>query len=363
MSENVALIVGTNLHWAPFYYRYEKYLISKKIKFDLILWNREEISEPCKAENIIECNTRDIANNKNPKKIWKFIVFGNFVKKVIKERRYDKLLFVGTYGCAIAFECNFLSKNYKNKMWIDVRDDLYEWFKPFYLAEKKSIEASFATTISSPAFKRFLPKHNYYMMHNIDPNASDMIKNFKKENDPEGRIRISFIGNVRYFEQNVQLIKLLKNDSRFRLQYYGKGSEKLEVYCKENDVENVDFHGGFLQDETINFYKKTDIINNMYGNETMNLQLALSNKLYYGAFLKLPILVSDNTLMEDLTHEYEMGFAFENTNEFADKLYEWYVKIENKEINPKFEALWKKVQDEDNTTMKKLDEFLGVKLI
>lgn len=358
MDKKIAVIVGTNLHWAPFYYRYEKYLSSKNIKFDLIIWNREGIDEPCQAENIIECNTRDVANNKNPMKIWKFVVFGNFVKNTIKRKKYEKLLFVGTYGCAIAFCCNLLEKNYKNRMWIDIRDDLYEWFKPFYLAEKKSIDASFATTISSPAFKKFLPDHNYYMMHNIDPNANEMAQNYKKVKEPDGRIRISFIGNVRYFEQNVKLLNLLKNDKRFKIQYFGKGSEALKEYCFKTGIENVEFCGGFEQKDTILFYQKTDIINNMYGNDTMNLQLALSNKLYYGLFLKLPILVSSNTLMEELTKEYQIGFSFEDSKEFPDKLYTWYQNIQKEIIKPRYEELWEIVQEEDCDSMRKLDEFL-----
>lgn len=358
MSGKIALVVGTNLHWAPFYYRYEKILKEKNIDYDLILWNREGIEEPCNADKIIECKTRDAANNKNPLKVWKFIVFANFVKKTIQKNKYSKILFVGTYGCAIAFCCNYLSKKFRNKMWIDIRDDLYEWFKPFYLAEKKSIDASFATTISSPAFKKFLPEHDYYMMHNIDSNAKEMAKQFHREIDPEGRIRISFIGNVRYFEQNVLLLNLLKNDDRFRIQYYGKGSEELEKYCRDNKIQNVDFHGSFSQKDTILFYEKTDLINNMYGNETMNLQLALSNKLYYGLFLKLPILVSSNTLMEELARNYQIGYTFENTKEFPDKLYKWYQDIQKGIIVPQFSELWEKVQKEDNDTLEKLDEFL-----
>ena len=358
MGEKIALIVGTNLHWAPFYYRYEKYLNNKGIKYDLILWNREGVNEPCNATNIIECNTRDVANNKNPMKIWKFIIFGNFVKKTIKKNNYEKLLFVGTYGCAIAFCCNFLEKNYKNKMWIDIRDDLYEWFKPFYLAEKKSIDASFATTISSPAFKKFLPEHNYYMMHNIDPNVNEMVQRFNRSENQEGRIRISFIGNVRYYEQNIKLLELLKNDDRFKVQYFGKGSDDLKEYCAKNDIKNVEFHGGFKQEDTILFYQKTDLINNIYGNETMNLQLALSNKLYYGLFLRIPILVSSNTLMEELTKEYQIGFAFENTKEFPNKLYSWYKNIQRGTIRPRYDDLWNKIQKEDVASLKKLDEFL-----
>ena len=309
MSLKIALIVGTNLHWAPFYYRYERMLDEKRVPFDLIIWNRENIKETNRANKVIEYKNKDIPNNKNPKKAYKFLLFSHFVKTVIKKNNYDKLIFVGTYGCAIAFDCFFLSKYYQDKMWIDVRDDLYEWFSPFFKAEERSINASYATTISSPAFKRFLPEHNYYLMHNIDPNYLDLMKQYRKITDSEGRIRISFIGNVRYLDQNKILLKNLKNDKRFKVQYYGHNSEIVEDYCKQNGINNVEFYGNFPQSETINFYEKTDIINNAYGNDTLNLQVALSNKLYYGLMFHLPLLVSNNTLMDNLTSKYGIGFV------------------------------------------------------
>jgi hypothetical protein len=354
-----ALIVGTNLHWTPFYYRYENILNELNLPFDLLIWNREGLSEKSAAKNIYEFKSIDIANNKNPLKVIKFIRFSNFVKRTLKKENYNKIVFVGTYGCTVAFCANYLSKNFKNKMWIDIRDDLYEWFKPYYNAQKRTIEASYATAISSPAYTKFLPEYDYLFMHNIDPNASELIKKFNYVPDKEGRIRISFIGNVRYYEQNKQLLSLLGDDNRFVLQYYGKGSEQLKEYCIENNITNVDFHGAFAQEETINFYEKTDIINNMYGNDTMNLQLALSNKLYYGLFLKLPILVSENTLMEELTKEYNVGFTFINDSNFADNLYDWYQNIQCNKSNCRFDELWNRFLEEDNYCVKKLEEFLA----
>lgn len=354
----IALIVGTNLHWTPFYYRYESILKELDLKFDLIIWNRELLEEKTNAENVYEYRKSDKANNKNPFKLFKFISFGNFVKKTLKRNQYRKIIFVGTYGCSVALCSRFLCKKYRNKMWIDIRDDLYEWFKPYYEAQKKSIEASYATAISSPAYTKFLPEYDYLYMHNIDPNASEMIRKFEPISDPIGKIRISFIGNVRYYEQNERLIQLLGNDDRFILQFYGKGSDILEEYCIENKISNVDFVGAFTQNDTIKFYEKTDIINNIYGNDTMNLQLALSNKLYYGLFLKIPILVSENTLMAELVNEYNIGYTFSENSNFSDELYKWYSKFKQNQDNFKFNDLWEKFKNEDNHCITILKQFL-----
>lgn len=269
-------------------------------------------------------------------------------------------MFIGTYGCAINYCSFYLRKKYKNKIWIDVRDDLYEWFKPFYLTEKIGIDVSYATTISSHEFETFLPKHNYFYMHNIDSNYKWMIENFNHTEDNDGKIRISFIGNVRYYEQNKRLLTLLGNDNRFKLQYYGNGSKTLEDYCKKNNILNVEFYGAFQQKDTIKFYEKTDIINNMYGNETLNLRVALSNKLYYGLFLELPILVSHDTYMEKLVNEYNIGYTFHEDETFADNLYNWYCEMKNSTNSPRFHDLWKRFLNEDSDSIEKLKHFLGI---
>lgn len=359
MENKIVLVLGTNIHWAPFYYRYENILEEENIQFDLIIWNREGIQENNSALNVYEYEIEDKANNKNPFKLLKFIGFSNYVKKIIKKNKYDKVIFVGTYGCAIAFCSNFLVKNYRDKMWIDIRDDLYEWFKPYYNAQRNSIVASYATAISSHEYTTFLPRHKYYFMHNIDSNYKWMIENFLHKEDSDGRIRISFIGNVRYYDKNKKLINLLGNDKRFKIQYYGNGSNELKEYCVQNGILNVDFHGPFKQKDTIKFYEKTDIINNMYGNDTLNLRVALSNKLYYGLFLELPILVSRNTYMERLANEYNIGFAFEDNETFADDLFDWYQNIKNKNITPRYQELWQRFLDEDSKSIEKLHCFLN----
>lgn len=356
MKNKIVLVLGTNIHWAPFYYRYENILKEENVEFDLIIWNRENIKESNSATNVYEYGKIDRANNKNPLKILKFIGFSKYVKKILKQNKYDKVIFVGTYGCAVAFCSNFLVKNYRNKMWIDIRDDLYEWFKPYFRAQKNSILASYATTISSHKYTVFLPEHYYYYMHNIDPMAQTLKEIYKHSDD--STIRISFIGNVRYFDQNKKLLTLLKNDRRFKMQYFGSGSDDLKDYCAVNGIENVEFYGRFNQKDTIKFYEKTDIINNIYGNDTLNLKTALSNKLYYGLLFKLPILVSSNTYMEDLVNKFDIGYVFENDESFADNLYNWYASIKNNVINPKYELLWNKFFEEDEKSVNTLKKFI-----
>lgn len=351
-----AIILGCNLHWAPYYYRYEQILIKNKIPFDVIMWNREGIKEAM-AGDLIEFNLPDVSCNNNPTKVVKFFKFANFVKKTVKKNQYSKLIFLGFQGCALTLNASFFSKKYKNQYWIDIRDYHYEWLHPYYKLEEKVINAAFDVAISSEGFKDFLPPYDYLHIHNVDPHMAELMGQYKHVKDDD-HIRISFIGNVRYFNENCALLQALGNDERFRIQFYGTGTEQLEEYCKENSISNVEFHGRFAQQETVLFYNRTDIINNIYGNQTKEVTTALSNKLYYAIYLHMPILVSSGTYMEQFCEPYGFSFSFKEGKSFADDLYVWYHKALKRD-DAAYVAAQHRVEEDEEKTFRRLTEFIG----
>ena len=353
----IALILGSNIHWAPYYYRYEKILTSHGISFDLLIWNREGIKE-CSKGKLIEFKKRDITDNKDPKKFISFLQFSHFVKKCIQKNGYSKLIFLGTHACAPVLLHTFLQKNYKEMYWLDIRDRVYEDYRFYYKMEVDSIANSYTTVISSKGYEQFLPPHDYYYMHNIDPEMDKVVTEYKREPE-DGVIRISFIGNVRYYDENVRILNVFANKKRFVLQYFGAGSERLKEYCERNKISNVRFHGRFSPEETVGFYNCTDIVNNAYGNSRLGLRTALSNKLYYSLKLHLPILVSSNTYMETFCRKYGLGFTFNDDPCFPDHLYEEYMTfINRKDIIGMYDAAWNSVIAEDSRAVKRLDRFL-----
>lgn len=354
----IVLILGSNIHWAPYYYRYEEFLNKKNIKFDLIMWNRENIKEKICANKIFEYKKRDISDNKNPLKIFKFFEFAKFIKKTIAKEGYSKIIFLGTHACAHAILCEFLSKNYKGKYWIDIRDYQYEWFLLYYLMQKKAINNSFTTVISSKGYEQFLPKYNYKYIHNIDNNMLTFVKKYNKEEN-KFKIRIGFIGNVRYIEENIKLINIFANDDRYILQYFGTGSEKIKKYAKSKNINNVITTGKFQSIDTIKYYNQIDIINNVYGNNMIGLTTALSNKLYFSIYLNIPLLVCQGTYMEQLVNKYKIGFVYKNNKNFADELYNDYQKYIKCNKKDGYRSLKLIIEEEEKETFKALDGFVN----
>lgn len=351
---SILLVLPSNLHWAPYYIRYEKILKENGIPFDLILWNREGLKESTLGRRI-EFKVPDETNSGSVTKIFKFIRFAEFILNTIKKYKYQKIVFVGTYAGVPALLSRYLKKNYKGRYWIDLRDITYEKYRFFYKLESEAIVNSYNTVISSKGYKPFLPKFDYGYIHNIDPTMDEIATKYHKtESD---RIRISYIGNLAYWNSCKEMINLLANDNRFVMNFVGPNYEIIQQYCKENCITNVTFHGRFKREETVYFYNNTDIIYNIYGNDTINVRTALSNKLYYAMRFRLPILVSPNTYMEKLTKKYNIGISFNNSKGFADELFKWYQNYDLEKHY--FEVAWKKVMDEDKKATDGFVKFIG----
>lgn len=326
----VAVISVSNIYLTPYYYKYEKILCHENNGFDLIYWNRDLMDEKVGDKvSLISYDKKSTYNDNNYIKIVAFWGFYRFVLDMIKKNKYDKLIFLGTYSLLTFFLEPYLSKEYKGRYWVDIRDYTYEHIKWFYLREKRLIENAQWCYISSEGYKEFLPEHDYQMVHNADMKVIEQCLNSTSDGDKkEGPIRISFIGNVRYLEENEKLIRCFMNDKRFLLQYFGGGSEKMADLATELGARNVVCYGRFPHERTHEFYGVTDIINNLYGNSGIELRTALSNKLYFSIALNKPILVCPNTYMEKVSMENGVGYVINwADSNIPDKLYDWYHNV------------------------------------
>lgn len=92
------------------------------------------------------------------------------------------------------------------------------------------------------------------------------------------------------------------------------------------------------------FYKRTDAILNVYGNNTPLLDYALSNKLYYAATLNIPIIVSKGTYMEKISLQNGFGFVldFEDIN-IKEKLIEYILNRDMDVFEKKCDIFMKNV--------------------
>lgn len=296
-------------------------------EYDIIYWDRHNTKEGTGARKVYRYNFDMLDESTKSQKLIGYYGFRRYVKSILNKEEYHGLVLLTTSVGMILYD--LIIKQFKGRFILDIRDYTLENNKIYYYFEEKLINESSATVISSEGFKNFLPLYNYIIVHN----SKEITKSEKcirsKHSRKVDTIKISFIGFVRFIEQDKKFISKLGNDKRFSILYAGKGANRLKQYCEDNNFTNIELVDQFPSEKTLDFYEQTDLINNVYGNQNPLLDYALSNKLYYAANLKIPILVSDKTYMEEVTKKYKFGFAIDdNSPNLGDLLFNWYQTID-----------------------------------
>ena len=144
------------------------------------------------------------------------------------------------------------------------------------------------------------------------------------------------------------------------IRYIGVGSNVLKEYCHKEGINNTFFHDRFRPEETINFYSDTDFILNLYGHGTPFLDYALSNKLYYAATLRIPILVCPGTYMEEISTKYGFGVTMDiNEKESADIIVNCFRRMDNEKMLTGCKQFCEIVEKDNIVWKTKVREALG----
>lgn len=354
ISKRICIIGLNNLYLMPYI---EKYTQNIDCIFDIVYWNRHSIKENYNANNIYEFDYKMDDNSSKYHKLVGYLKFRRFAKKIISNNKYDGVVLLQTVAGILLLRT--LERKFSFKYFLDIRDYTMELNPLFLILEKKLIKFSKYSVISSEGYKDFLPQSDYVISHNITYIDSGIILNFKNRKKSNDKIIISNIGLIRFHDQNIKLINTFKNDDRFQLRFIGKNSNELSNFVKMNNINNVVLLDRFSPEKTIDFYYETDIINNVYGNDSPSLDYALSNKLYYACQLGIPILVSPNTFMERVSKDFEFGisFDFKNPNN-KDDLFDYYNTIEWDKLYSGCDRFLKKVKLEDSEFIAAIKRFI-----
>ncbi len=357
--DRVCIIFPGNVFTTPFLQRYTDILKEEKVDFDLVYWDAAGVKETTDATESYILRYAMSPLDSAVKKLIGYYRFYRMALKAIRSSRYKRVICLTTVPAVLL--CKTLIKRYDGKYIVDIRDYFKEGNKIYFKKEKKAIEHSYLSVVSSPGFAEFLPEYSYLVAHNInwiDPEVLNKIRCIP--NGKKDIIRLSYIGNMRFIELDKQLLSVFSNDNRFHINLIGKGYSILQEYCNEKGIKNVTIVDWFPPERTLEFYENTDIVLNLYGNGSPTVDYALSNKLYYAAQLRKPILVCPNTYMEKITAQYGFGFVFYQDDPLIkDKLMEFYNSINWSLFNHNCDTFLDDVRRDDNIFVEKVKEFLN----
>lgn len=178
--------------------------------------------------------------------------------------------------------------------------------------------------LSSPRFAKYLSKRcTIFISHNYG--------NYPPLSCKKSLADVNFVyaGFIRYIPQLHLLINFcIKNELRFTI-YGGPEEEFLKLknhyLHSEKKFNNcIKYGGAFSSTDLPNIYNNCDFVYAVYDSNLINCRLALPNKLYEASFYCKPILVAENTYVNEIVTEFNVGFGLpiNNQESFDNKLRE-----------------------------------------
>lgn len=354
----IGIITFSDRNNMPYLKYYEDIIQKANIAYECVFWDRFANSKTTKKGNEYTLHIKCLSGANKFGKILPMLKYKYIVEKVIKKEQYTHLIILTTLPGVLLNK--ILLKEFKNKYILDIRDYTYEKYGFYKKIVDELVDKSYFAAISSKGFMKFLNETNKIIpCHNIS-NAEDAIDDCNDIKNKK-QITIGFLGNIRYFDENCNLINALANNFRYKLVYAGINNADcdLEGYCKKHNIKNVYFYGKYENKDKLNLYKNIDLINSVYGNKGLEVTTLLPNRLYDGLLLKKPILASNGTYLGRVVKQNNIGLNLDLGENGIEKEIEQYILSFNKDdFTKSCQNLLFEISNEQNYFCKKIQNFV-----
>lgn len=351
----IVIVSTANLKHMTLLSLYTSYFEENDIEYDLIHADKYHIKEYSSAHKYFVYRFSYKQNCNKLVKLINFMRFKNYTIEILKSNNYDFII-VWNEITSLLFS-GFLIKNFHGRYCLNIRDLFPQKFLLFtYYRLRKVIACSCFTTISSNGFRKYLPKLNYVMIHSYNRTLTKEWRPRKSLKNCNETLVITFIGNIRFYDQCFMLINELKNNSKFVMNFYGTGVEPVQKFCKENGISNVYCLGGFDPKNTGSLLEGTDIMFNLFGSKGIQEKTLTSIRFYYALKLNIPILVYNDTHMGELARQTGNGiFIKEIDNSIKDLISEQYHNIDFDEMKRQCDQYLEVVEKNNHDFIDRLD--------
>lgn len=347
----VAIITCTTIKYMPYLTLYENILQKKNVEY--IIVNDHEEQEIKKNQFVFQKSEGKTVGDK----IRRFIEWRKFVKQIIKAEKVERIILLTTWpGVKMV---DYWCRQFKNKYILDIRDFTDEDQFIYRKLVDKLIKKSYMTCISSKGFYKWLSKNSKInIFHNYDINKKISEKNSSWDiND----IVIGYVGLINYEIPNLLMLQALKNEKNIRLIYKGKIEEacQLKKKCEERKYSHVDFTGPYQNQDKFSLYENIDIINAVYGNDSLVVTSALPNKLYDALVLRKPIVATKGTYLGDIVEKYHLGMALDLKGDIQKQMTDFIKYFDFDKFNKGVQKCFDLIRKEQILTIKKIEKFVS----
>lgn len=122
------------------------------------------------------------------------------------------------------------------------------------------------------------------------------------------KLRISYIGNIRYLDILCNLIDAVGGEEDIDLQIHGDGPDFKNILERSQSYNNVHLTGRYDYSNISLLYEKSDVVWAAYPSEDYNVKYAISNKFHESIAYGVPCIFSDNTKLSEYVEIHNLGY-------------------------------------------------------
>lgn len=295
--------------------------LKKEYEVKFCAWNRGNIKFEDKENYIYSSNE---GYGKKIKKLFGMKNYLNFIKQTIKtynpeiviSSQWDMLLLtiLSSFKGKTIYE-NLDLPTSSNKVILKILLLLEK------LMLKKTDGVIYASRFFLPLYRKFEKKE--LLLENLPlKNIDEKVFRVEKRE----KLRISFIGGLRYFETMKNLLLASQDTKEIEIYLIGRGPEnnKFKNFIKQNELKNIFIIDSYKYEEIKKLYLSTDFVWAVYPNKDYNVKFAISNKFFESILFEKPCFFAKDTLLGNFVEQNNIGIIINpySVGEIRNKLEE-----------------------------------------
>ena len=358
IRKRICILGATNIKHMTLSFLYTRELLQKGQPYDIIYIDRYNELEATDAENRYRFQLEVNREWSFAKKLMHYWKFRKYAIDIINNNKYDFII-VWNEFTAFMFS-DFLSKNYKDKYCINIRD--YNYNNVFLVQRRlrNAVKNAAFSTISSERFLGFLPESDYLFIHSYNESLLEKLDPIKEKRTEEEKIRVMFIGRMSYPESKVKTIDVLGNDKRFEFWLVGAGCGEYAQLIEEKGYDNIIIQDSFEPSDTAKYLEHADVIFSLNKESEVFSDVLLPIKLYYAIKKQIPILAYKSSYTFEYADKIGIAIGVEDKEiaKVGDIIAEKYSKMQQEQIKYGCEHAMEEIRSTHLALKEKINEYI-----
>lgn len=164
------------------------------------------------------------------------------------------------------------------------------------------------------------------VIHNTPAKSKEALKKLDLNTNKIKLVYVGILGNGRFIKEIVEIVKANKQ-YEFHIGGFGEYEDYLDQVSQNHS--NIYFYGRLPYKKTLELENSCDIMTAIYDPSVLNHYYAAPNKFYEALMLGKPLIMVQNTGMDEVVLKNEIGEVIEYTPDSLRKAIDRLVKRKN----------------------------------